>query len=46
MDELKAGNVVNGPAIIEHPATTFYIPPDRHAAFDERRLIHYRSGTK
>ncbi|HMM78209.1 MAG TPA: hydantoinase/oxoprolinase family protein [Gammaproteobacteria bacterium] len=44
MDELKAGNVVNGPAIIEHPATTFFIPPDKHAAFDERRLIHYRSG--
>jgi acetone carboxylase, beta subunit len=44
MDALQAGNVVDGPAIIEHPATTFYIPPERHAAFDERRLIHYRSG--
>ena len=21
MDEMKAGNVVNGPAVIEHPAT-------------------------
>ena len=46
MDELKAGNVVNGPAIIEHPATTFYIPPGKHAAFDARRLIHYRDGNK
>ena len=46
MDELQAGNVVNGPSIIEHPATTFYIPPDRHAAFDNRRIIHYRKGTK
>lgn len=46
MDELKAGNVVNGPAIIEHPATTFYIPPDKHTAFDSRRIIHYRQGTK
>ena len=46
MDELKAGNVVNGPGIIEHPATTFYIPPGHHAAFDNRRLIHYRPGNK
>jgi N-methylhydantoinase A len=46
MDELRAGNVVNGPAIIEHPATTFYIPPDKHAVFDRRRIIHYRRGTK
>ncbi len=46
MDELKAGNVVNGPAVIEHPATTLYIPPDNHAAFDKRRIIHYRQGTK
>ena len=46
MDELRAGNVVNGPGIIEHPATTFYIPPNRHVAFDKRRIIHYRHGTK
>ncbi|MGE4615970.1 MAG: hydantoinase/oxoprolinase family protein [Gammaproteobacteria bacterium] len=46
MDELKAGNVINGPGIIEHPATTFYIPPGHHAAFDKRRLIHYHKGTK
>jgi acetone carboxylase, beta subunit len=38
--------VVNGPAIIEHPATTFLIPPDHHGEFDSRRLIHYRRGTK
>ncbi|MCC7122779.1 MAG: hydantoinase/oxoprolinase family protein [Gammaproteobacteria bacterium] len=46
MDELQAGNIVNGPSIIEHPATTFYIPPDKHAAFDERRLIRYRDGSR
>jgi acetone carboxylase, beta subunit len=46
MDELQAGNVVNGPGIIEHPATTFYIPPGRHVVFDNRRIIHYRHGTK
>jgi acetone carboxylase, beta subunit len=44
MDELRAGNVVNGPAVIEHPATTLLIPPTHHVEFDERRLIHYRAG--
>jgi acetone carboxylase, beta subunit len=44
MDELRAGNVVNGPAVIEHPATTLLIPPTHHVTFDERRLIHYRAG--
>ena len=46
MDELRAGNVVNGPGIIEHPATTLYIPPGQHVAFDNRRIIHYREGAK
>ena len=46
MDEMKAGNVVNGPAVIEHPATTLLIPPDHHVEFDNRRLIHYRRGTQ
>ncbi|MBZ0171058.1 MAG: hypothetical protein K8E66_01635, partial [Phycisphaerales bacterium] len=44
MEELKAGNVVDGPGIIEHPATTLLIPPGHHAVFDNRRLIHYRKG--
>ena len=28
MDALQAGNVVEGPAIVEHPATTLYVPPN------------------
>ncbi|MFC5996457.1 hydantoinase/oxoprolinase family protein [Pseudonocardia hispaniensis] len=44
MDELQAGNVINGPAVIEHPATTLLIPPTHHVEFDSRRLIHYRAG--
>ena len=44
MDELGAGNVVNGPAVIEHPATTLLVPPGHHVEFDNRRLIHYRAG--
>lgn len=46
MDEMKAGNVVNGPAVLEHPATTLLIPPGHHVEFDNRRLIHYRRGTQ
>jgi N-methylhydantoinase A len=44
MDELRPGNVINGPAVIEHPATTLLIPPTQHVEFDARRLIHYRAG--
>lgn len=46
MDELQAGNVVSGPAVVEHPATTLLIPPDHHVELDARKLIHYRRGTK
>src|SRR5208283_5849597 len=28
MDAIEAGNVVNGPVIIEHPATTLLVPPE------------------
>jgi N-methylhydantoinase A len=41
MDWLDAGNVVKGPAIIEHPATTLLVPPARQVRFDELRIIHY-----
>ncbi|HYA36029.1 MAG TPA: hydantoinase/oxoprolinase family protein [Candidatus Binataceae bacterium] len=46
MDPLEAGNLIEGPAIIEHPATTLLIPPGHHVEFDSRRLIHYRRGAK
>ncbi len=46
MDPLEAGNVINGPAIIEHPATTLLIPPGHHVELDQRRLIHYRRGSE
>ncbi|MEC9247542.1 MAG: hydantoinase/oxoprolinase family protein, partial [Pseudomonadota bacterium] len=42
MDALQAGNVVEGPAIVEHPATTLYVPPKKKATLDNRRLIHIR----
>ncbi len=44
MDPLQPGNMVEGPAIVEHPATTLLIPPEHHVELDERRLIHYRRG--
>lgn len=46
MDPIEAGNIINGPAVIEHPATTLLVPPGFHVEFDSRRLIHYRPGTK
>ncbi len=45
MDPLEPGNIVKGPAIIEHPATTLLIAPGDRAEFDARRLIHYRPGS-
>ncbi len=42
MDELKAGNRVAGPSIIEHPMTTLVIPPGKCADFDQYRIIHYK----
>lgn len=43
---MRAGNVVNGPAVLEHPATTLLVPPEHHVEFDSRRIIHYRKGTQ
>jgi acetone carboxylase, beta subunit len=42
MAELKAGNVVKGPAIIRDPMTTVVIPPGKVMEFDQYRILHYR----
>lgn len=42
MAELKAGNVVQGPAIIRDPMTTVVIPPHRAMSLDKYRVLHYR----
>jgi acetone carboxylase, beta subunit len=39
-DRLKAGQTICGPAIVESPATTFAIPPDRSARLDSHRIFH------
>jgi len=35
MGTLEHGNVIDGPAIIEHVDTTFVVPPDRVVNVDE-----------
>jgi acetone carboxylase beta subunit len=42
MDLLKPGNVIEGFAIIEHPATTFVIPPGQRAEVDEWNFLWLR----
>lgn len=40
MTDLQAGNVIEGPAVIEAPATTMLIPPTFEASLDEHRIYH------
>jgi N-methylhydantoinase A/acetone carboxylase beta subunit len=40
MGILKSGNVVDGPAVIEAPATTLVVPPGYRATLDEHRIFH------
>nr|MDO8082978.1 hydantoinase/oxoprolinase family protein [Candidatus Freyarchaeota archaeon] len=40
MDSLKSGNVVDGPAVIEAPATTLLVPPGYRVKLDEHRIFH------
>lgn len=42
MDSLKAGNQVQGPAIIEHPMTTFVVPPERYVDVDKHLVLWYK----
>lgn len=39
MDVLEPGNVINGLAILEHPATTLLVPATRRARVDGRKFI-------
>jgi N-methylhydantoinase A/acetone carboxylase beta subunit len=40
MGEIEAGNVIEGPSIVEAPATTFLVPPGFEAPLDEHRIYH------
>jgi acetone carboxylase beta subunit len=39
-DDVRAGQTIAGPAIVESPATTFAIPPGRRARLDRNRIFH------
>jgi acetone carboxylase beta subunit len=39
-DAVRAGQTVEGPAVIESPADTFAIPPGRAARLDANRVFH------
>lgn len=41
MEELRAGNAVESPAIVEHPMTTLVVPPGNELELDENRFIHW-----
>jgi acetone carboxylase beta subunit len=40
LESIQAGNSIDGPAIVEHSATTFAIPPGRRARLDEHHIFH------
>ena len=44
MDRLQPGHVIEGPAIVEHPATTLVVHPRDSVSIDEWTLLHYRHG--
>ena len=39
MDEMEPGNIIDGLAILEHPATTLLVPANRRARMDERKFV-------
>ncbi len=43
MDLIKPGNVIDGPSIIEHPATTLVVPPDYRVKMDEFMIFWMES---
>jgi N-methylhydantoinase A/oxoprolinase/acetone carboxylase beta subunit len=40
LESVGAGQVVEGPAVLESPATTFTVPPGRRARLDEHQIFH------
>ena len=42
MERIAAGNVIEGPAVLEDPATTFVVPPGASATLDRHRIFHLR----
>ncbi len=40
LESVAAGSSIDGPAIVEHAATTFAIPPGRRATLDGHHIFH------
>ncbi|MFW9851146.1 MAG: hydantoinase/oxoprolinase family protein, partial [Candidatus Thorarchaeota archaeon] len=40
MNQLKPGNIIKGPAVIEAPATTLVVPPGFQVKLDKHRIFH------
>jgi N-methylhydantoinase A/acetone carboxylase beta subunit len=43
-DDVRAGHILEGPAVVESPADTFAIPPGRIARMDEHRIWHLENA--
>jgi acetone carboxylase beta subunit len=43
LETVAAGNTIDGPAIVEHSATTFALPPGRRARLDGHHIFHLTS---
>jgi N-methylhydantoinase A/acetone carboxylase beta subunit len=44
LEDVAAGHEIEGPAIVEHSATTFTIPPGRTARLDSNQIFHLSAG--
>jgi acetone carboxylase, beta subunit len=44
LEHVRAGHEIEGPAIVEHSATTFAIPPGRRARLDRNQIFHLSAG--
>jgi acetone carboxylase, beta subunit len=44
LEDVEAGHEITGPAIVEHSATTFAIPPGRAARLDAHGIFHLGGG--
>jgi acetone carboxylase beta subunit len=40
MRDIQPGNRIEGPSVIEAPATTILVPPGYEAPLDENRIYH------
>lgn len=46
LEAIRAGNSVEGPAIVEHSATTFAVPPGRSARLDSHHIFHLSDSSE